>query len=1151
MDDKNAAKILDDTFNNEFDFERFSNFIGELFNHFSFIEDPNNPGVRKTQVLQRRKEYKDFVEKIERLGNYKDSNNDTIEVFIIKLKKNSSRDRARTMQRNIIANYLENFGKAALVAFYGDDPTDWRFSFVKMVYDLIKDKKGIITALPDLTPAKRYSFLVGQNEPNHTCKSQFIELIKEENVDPLLYQIENAFSIEKVTKDFFKEYKNLYLDLKESLDEQIEQNEDIWQDFENKQIKSPDFAKKLMGQIVFIYFLQKKGWLGVKKGNEWGTGPKDFLRRLYNGKFTHYKNFFNDILEPLFYEALAIKQNDDYYPSFNCKIPFLNGGLFEPINDYNWKNTRINLDNKIFKEILDTFDLYNFTVKEDEPLEKEVAVDPEMLGKVFENLLEIEDRKSKGAFYTPREIVHYMCQESLINYLKTNSDYPHEDLENFIHFADFYLDDLIREIIDFGRIREDRELGIPKSIRENPFEINELLMKIKVVDPAVGSGAFPVGMMNEIIKAKSILSLFSGKTLSNYELKLQTIKNCLYGVDIDSSSVDITKLRFWLSLIVDEGDVTNIDPLPNLDHKIMCGNSLLEEFKGIKLFDDNLLLKIPEDYSEEIKEIQNEIDNLHRELGEIFTGKIQNENIKNEIQNKIKKLKRKKKEMQKTGANQYNQFTLDQEFNKRVKESQLKIKELKKLQKQFFKEQDASLKKKYRDKIEKIEWELIEETLKEEGNEEAIKNLDEYKTNKSKPFFLWKLYFAEVYQRDNPGFDVVIANPPYGIVFDDHIKKTYEEKFESFHRNNDIYIAFYENSLSLLRYNGTLVFITPNTFLNGDYFQKWREILTKRTVITKIHDYKNIPIFDDPTVFVSVLSCIKTAKITYPYIFEMRISKDSLDEFFVEIVEIEKGSQEKLKAKNPILKKVLKKSDIDVIDNIFFVKDVGFNYWTKGRGKKRGGNSIGKRVLYKGEIKDSRDIPFLKGRNIQKYQIDPPENYLKHNYFDYLDKEVDTFRFSEDFLKINPKLVYRQTSNRIIAAIDFNSYYLDKTVHLIVPKKGQNLDLKYILALLNSKLFNYFYEFISQEIAGRTFAQVKATYIKQLPVKKIVLSEQKIFVNLVDQILELTKKEDHIESDGKKAKIKQLMDTIDILIYDLYDLTPKDQQIIEEFNQME
>ncbi|BDZ71426.1 Eco57I restriction-modification methylase domain-containing protein [Methanobacterium petrolearium] len=820
MDHKNAVALLEETFEQEFDIDRFAIFIKELFNHFKVsIHD-----------VPFWKEYYDYVDSVNSLGVYRDSDKNSIEVFAIKLKRASSRDRARTMQRNLIARYLTKFNlDAALVAFYGDDPEDWRFSFVKMEYELTKDEKGNLKVTEELTPARRYSFLVGKNEPNHTCKIQFLGLIKEEDADPLISQIEETFSIENVTKEFFNEYKELYLKLKESLEKSIENDEVILQDFENKVIKTSDFAKKLMGQIVFIYFLQKKGWLGVEKGKEWGTGPKKFLRKLFNGEIIEYDNFFNDVLEHLFYDALSSKHDEDYYNKFECKIPFLNGGLFEPINDYDWRTTDIQLKNDIFEEILDTFDLYNFTVKEDEPLEKEVAVDPEMLGKVFENLLEIEDRKSKGAFYTPREIVHYMCQESLVSYLNTNSDISREDIENLIRLGDVALGSIIKEQEQIKKYKKSYiKPVLPSSIRDNHAELDKLLCEIKIVDPAVGSGAFPVGMMNEIIRARTILSLYSGKNVTNYELKLETIENCLYGIDIESSAVDIAKLRFWLSLIVDEEDVTTIDPLPNLDHKIMCGNSLIEEFKGKKLFDDNLLVKIPEDSSREIEEIQKQIDELHRELGEILTGKNNVDNRKDEIKRETKKLKKIIKKLQKTGDDQTNQFTLDQKFNKRIKKSQIKLKELKKLQRLYFKEQDPDLKKNYREDIDVIEWELINETLKEAGNDEAIVKLDEYKKNRSKPFFLWKLYFAEVFQREKPGFDVVIANPPY--IRQEKIrelKPLLKNKYKTYTGVSDLYVYFFENGVNVLRSGGILTFISSNTWMRTKYGKKVRSFFRK------------------------------------------------------------------------------------------------------------------------------------------------------------------------------------------------------------------------------------------------------------------------------------------------------------------------------------
>ena len=228
----------------------------------------------------------------------------------------------------------------------------------------------------------------------------------------------------------------------------------IGNEFKEKNVSTVDFAKKLMGQIVFLYFLQKKGWLGVDKGQDWGTGPHDFLRRLARGDFGAYDNFFNDVLEPLFYDTLATDRGHEAWCNrFKCRIPFLNGGLFEPLADYDWRKTDIILPNKLFTNterndagdigtgVLDVFDRYNFTVNEAEPLEKEVAIDPEMLGKVFENLIEENRRKGLGSFYTPREIVHYKCQQCLINYLDTalNADreiVPRKDIETFIYLGE-------------------------------------------------------------------------------------------------------------------------------------------------------------------------------------------------------------------------------------------------------------------------------------------------------------------------------------------------------------------------------------------------------------------------------------------------------------------------------------------------------------------------------------------------------------------------------------------------------------------------------------------------------------------------------------------------------------------------------------------
>ena len=222
----------------------------------------------------------------------------------------------------------------------------------------------------------------------------------------------------------------------------------------------------------------------------------------------------------------------------------------------------------MFEKIFDVFDLYNFTVKEDEPLEKEIAIDPEMLGKVFENLLPENIRKGNGAFYTPREIVHYMCQESLINYLDTqlNKDtkiIEKEDISVLVKRADS---------VYINKNQGNSEI-LPKSIKPNAKAIDTALENIKICDPAIGSGAFPVGIMTELVRIRIALNdyLEQDKNRTSYELKRNAIENSIYGVDLDSGAVEIAKLRFYLSLVVDEENIKDIRPLPNLDFKIMQG----------------------------------------------------------------------------------------------------------------------------------------------------------------------------------------------------------------------------------------------------------------------------------------------------------------------------------------------------------------------------------------------------------------------------------------------------------------------------------------------------------------------------------------------------------------------------------------------------
>jgi len=582
----NEAKlIIKNTFEDIFSKDNFSKFITNIF------KSGLDPATFNRTGFNIKESFRDFIAQYERIGKFTDSDGIELDILIIQLKKTHSIEFARTAQRNFVKWYLNQKQRdAALVAYHTKDSEDWRFSFVKMEYSLEKKKD-------EITPAKRYSFLVGKNEKSHTAKNQLIGLVQSDNI-PTVAEIEESFNIEVVTREFFNKYLNLYEGLSDELGRLINKDKIIKKDFETHNINKDNFAKKLLGQIVFLYFLQKKGWLGVPRNRSWGDGDRHFIRNLFLKCKEEKKNFYNDFLEYLFYEALATPSkgsaDTSYYKRFDCRIPFLNGGLFEPLNNYDWRKTNLSLDNSLFSNnditpegdngtgILDVFDRYNFTVNEAEPLEKEVAVDPEMLGKVFENLLGVMERKSKGAFYTPREIVHYMCQQSLTYFLHSKAeehikkDVPTlEEIELLVQSSGNIIEDEITTIAK-GRETKDYNLKISKSIVNNAEVLDNALAEMKICDPAVGSGAFPVGLLQEVVKIRKLLgTYFRQKPLTDYDLKRHCIQESLYGVDIDSSAVDIAKLRLWLSLVVDEDDFNRIKPLPNLDYKIACGNSLL------------------------------------------------------------------------------------------------------------------------------------------------------------------------------------------------------------------------------------------------------------------------------------------------------------------------------------------------------------------------------------------------------------------------------------------------------------------------------------------------------------------------------------------------------------------------------------------------
>jgi type I restriction-modification system DNA methylase subunit len=592
MNKDQARNLIRVTFTSSFDRERFRRFIKEVLNSY----DETKAGNWNLQYIK--DAFKPHVQRYERLGTYTTPDDEKIDILIVYLTQHSKLERARTALRDFVADHLKTRDEkeSSLVAFVSPSEETWRFSFVKMEYEAKVNEKGKVSVSQNLTPAKRYSYLVGAHEQCHTAQTRFLALLQNTTDAPSLTDIEEAFSVEAVTKEFFQEYARLFIETEKALSKSVESDRKLKADFEAKGVSTIDLAKKLLGQIVFLYFIQKKGWLGVPRGKQWGDGPRDFMRRIADRAIREQQRLFDDVLEPLFYDTLATDRGHEAWcDTFESRIPFLNGGLFEPLAGYAWQDTEINLPNSLFTNkiatgdvvgtgILDVFDRYNFTVNESEPLEKEVAIDPEMLGKVFENLIEENRRKGLGAFYTPREIVHYMCQESLINYLDTKVNakehlVARSEIEELIRFGE--------QASHYEAARKDGTVSytrhLPKAVEKHAREVDDALKAVTVCDPAIGSGAFPVGMMTEIVRARTTLTPYFNDISERtpYYFKRHAIQNSLYGVDIDAGAVEIAKLRLWLSLVVDEDEIRQIKPLPNLDYKITVGDSLMGVEKNL------------------------------------------------------------------------------------------------------------------------------------------------------------------------------------------------------------------------------------------------------------------------------------------------------------------------------------------------------------------------------------------------------------------------------------------------------------------------------------------------------------------------------------------------------------------------------------------
>lgn len=1107
------TKLIEATFDQPFNVDRFAYFARELLNGY----DPRNNSYSGNTIP---KGFEERIASLRRIGRYEDPEGTLIDILVVKLRRAAQLQTARTTQRNIVARHLKTFEKeAALVAYYADDADVWRFSLVWRTETL--SFAEVMTFEEDLTPSRRASFLVGKGEPSHTAKRQLLPVLANP-IKPTLAALQAAFSVETVTREFFDQYKKLYLDVLEQLEQVVAQDAAVAADFEAHSINTADFTKKLLGQIVFLYFLQKKGWLGVAQGASWGSGPTDFMRKLFDGDYVAYDNFFNDVLEPLFYEALAVEQPNNFYAPLGVQMPFLNGGLFEPMHGYDWRGTSLTLPNRLFSNaektaagdegsgILNVFGRYNFTVFEEAPLEQEVAVDPEMLGKVFENLLEVKDRKSKGAFYTPREIVHYMCQESLINYLDdvvNRGDVslgqsapqqmqlvgtppprqtalaatarvervPRKDIEFLIRQGSLTVQNELAQ--QQGRQREG--LRLPQAVRDHAVALDSALNSLKVCDPAVGSSAFPVGMLHEIVHARIVLHThLQHQTINEnrptnlaHYFKRHAIENSLYGVDLDAGAAEIAKLRLWLSLVVEEEHYR--EPLPNLLYKIVQGDSVSGGNSTRTLF--------------------NEID-----------------------RQRLRRLKQK-------------YFDITTPVRKRQIEAEIKE---------------------------------LHDKLMVDGK------------------FDFSVHFGEVWADGRDGFDIVIGNPPYvrhELIRE--MKSDLKKNFGTVYASTaDLYVYFYARGFELLRERGTLAYISSNKFMRAGYGKKLRSFLTHETTLNAVIDFGDLPVFE-ATAYPTIVIAQRARPTSNVQITALTVdSLDVLEQLALKIKDLAWQMPQ-----SSLLPTGWALVEPDVLALMEKLRKTGqpLEQYADGKfyyGLKTGLNEAfiideATRNLLLMKDPHSADIiePWLRGRDIKRWNVSWASKYLikiessankEHAWSGKPEEEAELIfkrtypAISEWFNPMRDKLIQRRDQGKYFWELRACAYYDDfdkqKIFYPDIAKRpefafddkgyfGGNTSYfiptnqKHLTAVLNSTVIHFFYANISATIRGGYF-RFFTSYIQTLPIPP--LTEQQI-----EQISTLT---EDLLATWPNEQASEIESQLNRIIYDAFQLNEEEIALVEQ-----
>lgn len=1093
-----------------FNLETWKNILGKMFHKIDYLSVPNSIEDKS-------------VRNGGQIGTIRLDDNRSLALFAIEVADNIDIARNRKGLRNIAIRYIDqDIIHGILVFYYSKKQIDYRLTFVSKTTAL--NEMGEFQT--EETAPKRYTFLLGGNEPCTTAAIRLYELVKKENV--ILSDVTDAFSVERLNKDFFKGYKDRYKKFCDFLTGNAKDNR--------------DYVKKLLGRLVFLQFLQKKGWMGVPAGSDaWEGGDKAYMLNLVE-RYKDNDRLLSDVLEPLFFYTLNEARPGDIADSRlgeNIKIPYLNGGLFD----------RDSLDKKdidfpyaYFQELMEFFSEYNFTIDENDPDDAEVGIDPEMLGHIFENLL--EDNKDKGAFYTPKEIVQYMCRETIVQYLKSHVDeqlYP-----------------AVEALIKNGVVNTELQNKNTANV------IYNLLKAVKVCDPAIGSGAFPMGILNVLYHARMQLYGFlkSTEDFSHAKVKRDIIQNNIFGVDIEQGAVDIARLRFWLALVVDE---TMPQPLPNLDYKIMYGNSQLCRYP----------LDMP-------------------------------------IEGVFVEYNRKGKEKASKEGQQWENFTLDtykslvtsyteEHLNKTTLRS--KIAEIK----DCFKTTLARGDIKKRQAAERLVSEYEETPIF--GERKAILDPDGYKKAKSslarmkkmeeevlnnkyyQNSFEWRFEYPQLLddQGHFTGFDIIIANPPY--IKEGRMSKTFFEPYKKspyYKGKMDIWYLFACNCIDLLKDNGSLCFIATNNWTTSFGASILRNKVIKETRICKLIDFGAVMMFESASIQTMIMLFNKD-KVTDDYSFDYRrlITSNATEKDAIALLD---GTSSNSVCFQPMVRRgnyinnsltFSRNNDIftlfssindkiylqrkEIAQGIVFPQDI-----LNAKNQRLLGNQYrvgqGIFVLSDTEIEglDLSDIecdlikPYYTTEQIERYRVNP-HNILWTIYTDssyksiysldnmpHIKNHLDQFqqiitsdnkpyglhRAREERFFVKEKIIaLRKSVGRPKFAFCNFPCYVSQTFYMIQTNR---VDMKYLTGLLNSKLIEFWLR-NKGKMQGSNF-QLDKEPLLQIPIAVPSREMQSLIAKLVDCIILINNVQDvrinKFVSNEYLAKMFELL--IDGCVYEIY-----------------